>query len=82
MDLPDASRERNRGLPPDDDRPSIRLLRPSAPNNDLEYDESLDAFVAIKDVAREPLPASPGTATPQEGGEPRVPLHGDMYQCR
>ncbi len=60
MDLPDAELNRDRGLPLDKDRPSVRLLRPSDPNSDPEYRGSLDAPVALKGSDSQLFPASPG----------------------
>ena len=67
MDLPEAERNRNRGLPSDKDPPSVRLPRPSVPNSDAEHDEGLDAFATLKESETQPLPASPGVEV-VEGG--------------
>ena len=64
MDLPDAARDRDRGLPLEPDPPSVRLLRPSVPYSDPEHDRSLLAFVETQDTAAMLSPlASPGITT-------------------
>ena len=73
MDLPEAIINRDRGLPSEQDRPSVRLLRPSDPNRDPEHRGSLVAPVASKIESGVPLLASPGIATPQEGDWPPDP---------
>ena len=60
MDLPEATSSRNRGLPLDKDHPSVRLLRPSDPNSDLEHRGSLDATVTSRNGLAQPTTASPG----------------------
>ena len=73
MDLPDAYSVRDRGLPLDHDPPSVRLLRPSDPYNDLEHGGSLDAVVTVKESDTLPLPASPGIDVVEDGAG-RFPL--------
>ncbi len=70
MDLPEAHTDRNRGLPLEQDHPSVRLLRPSLPFNDPGHRGSLDATVTSKDDMGLPLPASPGMTLERQGDGP------------
>ena len=63
MDLPDAARDRDRGLPLEPDPPSVRRLRPSGLCRDPEHDRSLCVFVTSQESDARPSPvASPGMA--------------------
>ena len=85
MNSPEADTNWNRGLPLDKGRPSVRLLRPSDPNNDPGYRGSLDAIVALKESDSQLFPASPGTTLVKEGAQrpfpPQVPLSNVGHEC-
>ncbi len=80
MDLPDADTNRDRGLPLDEDHPSVRLLRPSVPFNDPGHRGSLDAPVTSKTVTGQCLPASPGNDK-EAGGDVDAPGPPPQYDC-
>jgi len=56
MALPVALSDSHRGLPPDQDRPPVRLYIASGLCRDPKHEESLDAFVEYTKTATQPVP--------------------------
>ena len=48
MDLPDVARDRDQGLPLEPDPASVRILRPSVPNNDPDQKRDIHADVTFQ----------------------------------